>query len=131
LQKIVEQLTIHVPQDIELVNLQPPELCLQVTGHGRSAEIQVDGYKLHIDGFITPGQWYKDAEGKWLRRYGGQYEVMDLRIKIPTGDNILRVYGTYNRQVVDGQFQWVRIDEFSDFLEIDKTQIQIIRPLCN
>jgi len=133
LQGIVEQLTIPT-HNIDLDDFNPPQLQAQVTGHGYTDIIQVDGHKLHINSFITPGEWYLDEDGKRNRRYGGKYEVMDLRIQIPVeiqGDNILRDYGTYNRQIVDGEFQWVRIDEHPDFLGIDQVHIQVIRPMCN
>ncbi len=135
LQEIVTQLTIPTHNiDIDLDLLPTTELRPHVTGQGCSAKILVGGHELHIHGFITPGEWYTDMAGNRNRRYGGQYEVMNLQIQIPAeiqGDNILRDYGTYNRQVVDGQSQWVRIDEFPDFLGIDGKHIQVIQPLCN
>jgi hypothetical protein len=133
LQQIVSELTIDNHENPNnLDELEPPELCRQVTGEVHNTTIKLNGHILYLNAFITPGEWFLKENGEWDRRYGGQYEIMDLFIRLPddvVGTNILRDYGRFNRQLVDGKFQWVRIDLFPDFLEIDQTYIQTIKPL--
>jgi len=134
LQQIVSELTIGKHKNfINLNELEQPELFRQVSGEGHDITIELNGHILDLNYFITPGEWFLKENGEWDRRYGGQYEIMDLLIKLPdevVGDNILRDYGRFNRQLVDGKFQWVRIDLFLDFLGIDQTHIQAIKPIC-
>ena len=141
-QNLVQPLPdINVTNWLEIPT-HPPQLSREITKSSRYIKINVtitleDGTleDVVIDVMVTttPGEYYDDVNtGRSNRRYGGKYEKM--AVYIPVGVNPLervrvRDYGLYNRQIVNDQPQWVRIDHEDDFLHIDNSAIQQIEPI--
>lgn len=136
MQQLLEELTIFKKGELIPYENEVAEFTPQVTGSYQEVSLEVGGHAIVLDfcAIISPGQYYLAESGRWHRRYGGEFETMDLRVMLPgelVGNCVLRNYGTYNRQVINGKFQWVRIDHYTDFLQIDKKHIQVITPMCD
>lgn len=95
---------------------------------------------IHAEIHYTPGEYYKEPSGRWNRRYGGEYEIITLSLRDLNStetreffelDYFTRAYGSYNRQKVNGRWQWVRLDSHEDFLNIDQTFVQEIEPVTS
>lgn len=119
--------------ELELDNhFRPNVTCLSTR-----FDITIQGITIPGNVHIRPGEYYRESGG-WNRRYGGEYEIISLTLYNPADTNqmdflnrgyYIRSYGSYNRRKVNGEWRWVRLDSYEDFLEIDNTIIQQIIPV--
>lgn len=143
---IFDPLTIHFNLQGDMMDYLPPNppvLKRQVTSEGKLYSFEILGIQIKCSVNITPGEWYQDETGRWSRRYGGQYEVMDFTMINPDDrddlsqmferDHFIRAYGAYTREqdIVSGQWKWIRTDDREDYLGIDDTVIQQIQAVVD